>query len=383
MRIQLRLLVALLALVAVAGPVAPVGAADDSRRGEQWALDRIKVADAWARTRGAGVTIGIVDSGVDADHPDLADQIDALVTCTEGTCREGEAVDAEGHGTVVAGIAAARADNGEGVAGVAPDARLIVAKVLDQDGAGTTEDINNGIRWVVDHGARVVNLSLGDPDEVYVRLVGTGLASGIAYAWSRGAIPVLASGNYRDGLSERGAGYGNLDAVVVGATGRDGKVAFYSSPLGNAKWGVVAPGGTGLTSQEGILSPIPGGGYDAISGTSMATPHVSGTLALLLAQGHSPTGAVQALLAGLDRSEPCGEGCKGRLDAAAATAQPSPSDAVPTTTTGSAGPGSEPAGESGGGSALALVLGLVGLALVAGVAAGIAMVTRRRRGLHS
>jgi serine protease len=359
--------------MAVAGPLVPARAADDSRRGEQWALDEIGVADAWARTRGAGVTIGIVDSGVDADHPDLAGQIDALVTCLEGTCREGEAFDDDGHGTVVAGIAAAQAGNGEGVAGVAPDARLIVAKVLDSEGAGTTEDINNGIRWVVDRGARVVNLSLGDPDEVFVRLVGTSLASGIAYAWSRGAIPVLASGNYRDGLSERGAGYGNLDAVVVGATGRDAKVAFYSSPLGNAKWGVVAPGGTADTPGEGILAPVPGGRYEAIYGTSMATPHVSGTLALLLAQGHTPTAAVQALLAGLDGSEPCGEGCKGRLDAATATAQPAPSDAVPTTVDGAVEAESP---DSGGFPVVAVVLGLIGLAAAGGITA--AVIARRR-----
>src|SRR5262249_20953691 len=141
----------------------PAGASNDPYFAQQWNLTQIGAPRAWSRSTGAGVTIGIVDTGVDASHPDLAGKIDAQTTCLGGTCRDGSAPDGEGHGTFVAGIAAADTDNGVGVAGVAPSARLVVAKALNDRGEGDTEDINNAIRWVVDHGARVVNLSLGDP----------------------------------------------------------------------------------------------------------------------------------------------------------------------------------------------------------------------------
>jgi subtilisin family serine protease len=317
------------ALVALSA--AGAGASDDRLFVQQWNLSQIGAADAWPVTKGAGVIIGIVDSGIDASHPDLAGKIDAQADCIGGSCREGTARDADGHGTVVAGIAAAKTDNGVGIAGVAPDARLVIARVLGADGAGVTEDINRAIQWVVDKGARVVNLSLGEPDFVIVSRLGTPLRPGIEYAWSRGAIPVLASGNYEelDGGSGS-ANYGDLHAVVVGATDKQGKVPAYSTSLGNAQWGVVAPGGSGDGPGADILSPLPGGRYGWAAGTSMAAPHVSGTLALLLAQGLGPSAAVDRLLATLDRSVPCGLGCRGRLDVKAAVTAPAPTTtAVP------------------------------------------------------
>jgi subtilisin family serine protease len=200
------------------------------------------------------------------------------------------------------------------VAGVAPDARLVVAKVLGPDGAGQASDINLGIRWVVDHGARVVNISVGDPSAVPS---GTSpLRDGIEYAWGKGAVPVLAAGNYGGRTSEN---YGALNALVVGATDRTGAVASYSSALGNAKWGLVAPGGSGVAGPENnVISTAAGGGYASSAGTSMAVPHVSGAVALLLAQGLSPSAAVAKLLGALDRV-PCGAGCQGRLNVGAAT----------------------------------------------------------------
>jgi subtilisin family serine protease len=165
------------ALVAVSA--AGAGASDDRLFAQQWNLTQIGAPDAWPITKGAGVTIGIVDSGVDATHPDLAGKIDAQADCIGGSCREGTARDSDGHGTVVAGIAAAKTDNGTGIAGVAPDARLVIARVLGADGAGVTEDINRAIQWVVDKGARIVNLSLGEPDFVIVSRLGTPLKPGI------------------------------------------------------------------------------------------------------------------------------------------------------------------------------------------------------------
>lgn len=298
----------------------PARATDDKYFDQQWNLTQVRATEAWAHSTGSGIVIGVVDTGIDAAHPDLAGKVDAMADCIGGTCREGSARDVKGHGTAVAGIAAASANNGVGIAGVAPDAHLVVAKALGDDGSGDTEDINKAIEWVVDHGARVVNLSLGDADLVLVSRLGTPLRPGIEYAWSRGAIPVLAAGNYDDVSGTGSANYGSLDAVVVGATDNRGAVAGYSTSLGNAKWGVVAPGGSGDGPGADVASPIPGGRYAWMAGTSMATPHVAATLALLLAQGLEPSAAVSRLLATLDRSAGCGTGCQGRLDAGAAVA---------------------------------------------------------------
>ena len=247
-------------------------AGDDPRRSEQWNLTQIGAPEAWATSTGAGITIGIVDSGIDAGHPDLADKIAAQADCVDGPCRDGSAPDGLGHGTAVSGVAAASTGNGVGIAGVAPDAKLVVARVLDDEGEGNPVDISSGIRWVVDHGAKVVSLSLGDPAAIF-SASGNSIEPAIQYAWSRGAIPVLAAGNYNRGVLGVGSpGYGNLNAVVVGATDRTGGVSFYSSPLGNAKWGVVAPGGNDEGPGEDILSTELGGDYAWHAGTSLAVP---------------------------------------------------------------------------------------------------------------
>ena len=335
------MVVGLVAMAASWSPVAGAAPGDDSFFSRQWALQQIGAPAAWSAARGAGVTIGVVDTGVDLSHPDLAGKISASADCVGRPCADGAGQDVNGHGTMVSGIAAAATGNGRGVAGVAPDADLVVAKVLAANGEGRIEDINAGIRWVVDRGAKVVNLSLGDPQFLVTSVLGTPLRTGIEYAWSRGAVPVLASGNYNTGVAELGSqNYGALNAIVVGATDRSGAVASYSSAIGNAKWGAVAPGGSGAPGADNnIISTYPSGEYAASAGTSMAAPHVSGALAVLLSQGLSPAAAVQRLLGTLDPIS-CGRGCQGRLNlaAAAGSAQPSASPAQntapPTTRSG-------------------------------------------------
>ena len=324
------LAVAVSVVALVGGLAGTASATNDTYFGRQWALSQIGAPQAWTRSTGGGITIGIVDTGVDAAHPDLAGKVVAMADCVGKPCVSGPAPDTHGHGTIVSGIAAAVTSNGRGVAGVAPDARLAVAKVLNAGGEGRVEDINNGIRWVVDNGARVVNLSLGDPNFLAAGLLGTPLRSGIEYAWSKGAVPVLASGNYATGVGEIGSeNYGNINALVVGATDRAGNVPSYSSPIGNAKWGLVAPGGAGSGGADSnvistFITSSGGSGYASSAGTSMAAPHVAGAVALLLAQGQTPAAAVSRILGSADKVS-CGRGCQGRLNLAAAVgADPAP-----------------------------------------------------------
>jgi thermitase len=310
--------------------VGPAGASNDPRFAEQWGLEQIGAPTAWGTTTGAGVRIGIVDTGVDLTHEDLAGKVVAHTSCVgalgdPANC-SGSAQDDQGHGTHVSGIAAASTGNGLGIAGVAPDAQLVVAKALNAGGGGSVEDITAGIKWVVDHGARVVNLSLGDPNFLLTSLLGTSLRTGVEYAWAHGAVPVLASGNTNLlGLGLGSSNYGDLNAVVVGATGPDGEVTSYSSPLGNAKWGILAPGGGGDgTPESDILSTWWQRGktneYRALAGTSMAAPHVAGAIALLLAKGLTPEQAVARLLETSTPHPGCDSAC-GRLDTAQAVQQ--------------------------------------------------------------
>jgi subtilisin family serine protease len=334
-----RVLAVAVSVVALLGGLAGTASAtNDTYFGRQWALAQIGAPQAWTRSTGGGVTIGIVDTGVDAAHPDLAGKVVAMADCVGKPCVQGAAPDTHGHGTIVSGIAAAVTSNGRGVAGVAPDARLAVAKVLNAGGEGRVEDINNGIKWVVDNGAKVVNLSLGDPNFLAASALGTPLRTGIEYAWSKGAVPVLASGNYATGAGDLGSeNYGSINALVVGATDRAGNVPSYSSPIGNAKWGLVAPGAAGAGADSNVISTFltsaGGTGYASAAGTSMAAPHVAGAVALLLSQGQSPAAAVSRILATADKVS-CGRGCQGRLNMAAAVgADPAaPTTAAPATT---------------------------------------------------
>jgi len=326
-----RIAAAFAGLVLGLGPTSPAVASDDAAFDKQWNLTRIGAPAAWARSTGSGVLVGIVDTGVDLDHEDLVGRVAAHTSCvgSEGDPAKcsGIAQDDYGHGTHVSGTVAANRDNGLGIAGVAPDARLVVAKTFDSSGTANPQDVLAGIRWVVDHGAKVVNLSLGDLLFVTTATFGTDLSEGVDYAWSHGAIPVVSSGN--DDLFGVGIGsseYGDLDAIIVGATGPDDRVAGYSSPTGNAKWAIVAPGGSAEGDEaEDVYSTDWEEGspshYRYRAGTSMATPHVVGVVALLLAQGYGQQAAVDRVLETVDTTVSCGPNsptCRGRLDAARA-----------------------------------------------------------------
>ncbi|MBC7644082.1 MAG: peptidase S8 [Thermoleophilia bacterium] len=239
----------------------------DPRISEQWGLNEMGLPTAWDTTRGAGVTIAVVDTGVSYIHEDLWGKVDKGYDFVDD---DADPMDVQGHGTHVSGIAAGYAGNGLGGAGVAPSARILAVRALDADGAGYYSWIANGITYAADHGAKVINLSLGGSEAAAV------MEEAIGYASAKGAVVTCASGN--DGTANMGfpAKYeGCLSVGSVNAAGARSSFSDYGSGLD-----VMAPG-------ENILSSTVDGDYESWDGTSMATPYVSGLAALLFAQGLS------------------------------------------------------------------------------------------------
>ena len=282
-----------------------------------------------------GVTIAVVDSGVEGSHPAFGSRVLPQINIIEGSNG-----DPNGHGTHVAGTAAGGSINcGEftgntsAAIGVAPGATILPVRVLDEEGSGTVSGVAQGIRAAADAGAHVINLSLGT-DLNGVTGASGDLVDAIEYAWNKGSIPVLAAGN--GGLIGGifGSGYGNIDAVVVTAVTRQGSIAGYATDVGSAKWGIAAPGGTSNGSAaDDIVSAYSGNACGLLAGTSMAAPHVSGALAILRARGLSPQQAVDRILSTATPKSPSRTYGSGLLDLRAAVAGLPAKGATNTTST--------------------------------------------------
>jgi serine protease len=260
---------------------------NDPAYGKQWNLKMINMPKAWDRSKGKGVVVAVLDTGVAfEDHDDFRQVPDLKGTkFVEGydfVNKDRHANDDHGHGTHVAGTIAQATNNGEGVAGVAFEAAIMPVKVLDHFGGGTSADIADAIRWAADHGANVINMSLGGGGRSAV------MEKAVEYARKKGVVIVCAAGNGGRGIVEYPAAYPG--SVAVAAVGPSGQRAPYSS------WGkeldVAAPGGDKRQGEEaGIIQntidpkDVSQAVYASYQGTSMATPHVAGVAALLFAAG--------------------------------------------------------------------------------------------------
>lgn len=280
----------LLALPALAALVPlPARASNDPKWSQQYGPQQIGAPTAWTKSKGGGVRVAIVDSGSDLQNPDLKSKI--VEGCPGSNCHDfgdgddnpdddsnvtdGAGKKVRGHGSHVAGITAAATDNNEGIAGVAPDAKLMPLKIFGENGSvlDSLTAVPNAVDFAVSHGAKVLNLSLGDFNVGFVGPIQTACNQ----AFSRGSLCIVAAGNSG---SDKGSGYNSdFNAVVVTANDSGGNHASFGQKA-DTHWALSAPG-------VGILSTVPveDGTYGGKSGTSMAAPHVAGVAALLFAQG--------------------------------------------------------------------------------------------------
>lgn len=271
------------------------GFPNDPKYQYQWHLEQIRMKDAWKGAQGDGVVVAVLDTGV-AKVPDLEQS--TFVDGWNFIANNSNAADDHGHGTHVAGTIAQSTNNGVGVAGVAFKAKIMPVKVLSGSGSGSLSGIADGIRYAADHGAKVINMSLGGPMGSSV------LAKAIVYARSKGVVVVCAAGN--DGRGKVSYPAASPGAVAVAATQFDESTTFYSN------WGkeidIAAPGGNTRVDQnkdgmmDGVLqnTVIPGrtseNDYLLFMGTSMASPHVAGVVALIMSTGVTEPDAVEKIL---------------------------------------------------------------------------------------
>jgi subtilisin family serine protease len=295
----------------------------DPLRSQQWAFESLHLSEAQATSTGCGVTIAIVDTGVDLDHPDLRDQLVPGIDLVDGDATPD---DEDGHGTHVAGIAAASTGNGLGVAGAAPCARIMPVRVLGEDGSGSDATIAEGIRWAAANGADVINLSLGESGFVARIRKGGAMNEAIRDASEMGAVVVAAAGN--EGVGHLASYRVDVPVVLVGAIDDAEQPAEFSN-FGDPRT-LVAPGvGILSTTPKHDTTIFPDGtdGYEELDGTSMASPYVAGVAALLVAEGHDAAEVTQLLF---DTAHGGGEDVRlgaGIVDAAAAVAAGRPAAA--------------------------------------------------------
>ncbi|KAF0823254.1 S8 family peptidase [Cytobacillus firmus] len=232
-------------------------------------VELIQAPKVWSETKGKGIKIAVLDTGCDISHPDLKDRVTGGRNFTDDDNSDPNSFkDYNGHGTHVAGTIAAY-ENDAGVIGVAPEADLLIVKVLNKDGSGQYEWIIKGIHYAIEQNADIISMSLGGPADV------PELHDAIKAAVNKNILVVCAAGNEGDGddSTDEFAYPGCYNEVIsVGAINLERDSSEFTNSHNEID--LVAPG-------EGILSTFLNGKYATLSGTSMAAPHVSGALALI------------------------------------------------------------------------------------------------------
>ncbi|SCE82671.1 type VII secretion-associated serine protease mycosin [Micromonospora haikouensis] len=258
-----------------AGPswrVSPVDtpARADQVRDEQWQLDELRASTAWRTSTGRGVVVAVIDSGVDGSHPDLAGQVLPGIDLVDDGDTDGP--DPVGHGTTVAGLIAGRNDDRRGAVGLAPDAKILPVRVLDDE--NRYDDaliVARGVRWAVDNGARVINLSLGGSGD------SPALAAALDYAFARDVVVVACTGNVA-ASSDTNVWYPAREPGVIAVAGLE-------RASDNLWSGSITGRATVLTAPAtGLVGARPGSGYWRVQGTSFASPLVAAAAALIRAR---------------------------------------------------------------------------------------------------
>ena len=250
---------------------------DDPQYNKQWNFRAINVEQAWDETKGAGVTVAVIDTGV-SKVPDL--KLTKFVDGYDFVNDKEDASDDNGHGTHVAGTIAQSTNNGYGVAGIAYEASIMPLKVLSGSGGGEIADIAEAIKFAADNDADIINMSLGGGGDSNM------MKEAIAYARSKGVTIIAAAGNEGRNAASYPARY--PDVISVAATDAAGDKASYSNF--GAGVDLAAPGGSGNSETGRIIqntvNPATGETvFVGFQGTSMAAPHVSGVAALIRSTG--------------------------------------------------------------------------------------------------
>lgn len=283
---------------------------NDPEYGKQWNLRSINIESAWDETKGSGITVAVIDTGI-SPVPDLKET--KFVKGYDFVNDKIEAYDDAGHGTHVAGTIAQSTNNNYGVAGIAYEASLMPLKVLSAQGGGTVADIAEAIRFAADNKADVINMSLGGPGESQL------MEDAINYAHSKGVTIIAAAGN----SDQNSASYPARYPRVIGVAALDS--VGIKAPYSNFGAGVdiAAPGGSeaGKIIQETINPETGESFFEGYQGTSMAAPHVAGVAALVKAAGIKEPDEILQVLKQSSRvvkEDPLNHFGAGHLDAAAA-----------------------------------------------------------------